>query len=70
MNNVAKELSLSKTTVLPEGKHAKVSLIEVTAQYRVTINDSFVFKTLFLLCRNFLKALNSCCQLVQTLQTW
>jgi hypothetical protein len=38
--------------------------------YRVTINDSFVFKTLFLLCRHFLKALNSCCQLVHTLQTW
>jgi hypothetical protein len=38
--------------------------------YRVTINNSFVFKTLFLLCRHFLKALNSCCQLVHTLQTW
>jgi hypothetical protein len=38
--------------------------------YRVTINDSFVFKTLFLLCRHFLKALNSCCQLLHTLQTW
>jgi hypothetical protein len=38
--------------------------------YRVTINDSFVFKILFLLCRHFLKALNSCCQLVQLLKTW
>jgi hypothetical protein len=52
------------------GGDGKGSLESETVKYRVTINDSFVFKTLFLLCRHFLKALYSCCQLVHILQTW